>query len=254
MPADFSNVSDNALNYTGNLIRTDKSIKVTVLHSTKSEVNNRDREALEAKLQEICDQYSASIPNCNYLIKPGDLNSAILSVQAEFDYDLIIMGTAGSVMEESEAATNTSKLVMEADCPVLVIPQETRDFKIRNMALALSDKEIDDSQSLGVLFDIARSFDAKVHVLTIQKEEGKETAVTEENENVVEYYLEALDHHYTFPQNADIEKGIAEYVDTHEIDILAIMPRNHAKKSKPSEGRLTKLLTLHTQVPLLTID
>ena len=55
-------------------------------------------------------------------------------------------------------------------------------------------------------------------------------------------------------KNTDIEKGIFDYVREKNIDMLAILPRNHAKKSKPSEGRLTRLLTLHTEVPLLTID
>ena len=74
------------------------------------------------------------------------------------------------------------------------------------------------------------------------------------NDSILEYYLETLHYHHVFPKNTDIEKGIFEYVKEKNIDMLAILPRNHAKKSKPSEGRLTRLLTLHTEVPLLTID
>ena len=71
---------------------------------------------------------------------------------------------------------------------------------------------------------------------------------------MLEYYFETLDYQYAFPQSTDIEKGIFDYVKKNNIDMLAILPRNHAKKIKPSEGRLTELLTLHTELPLLTID
>lgn len=71
---------------------------------------------------------------------------------------------------------------------------------------------------------------------------------------MLEYYLETLDYRHAFPQNADIERGITDYVDEHHIDLLVILPRNHAQKTKPSEGRLTKLLTLRTQIPLLAVD
>ena len=70
----------------------------------------------------------------------------------------------------------------------------------------------------------------------------------------LEYYLETLDYRHAFPQNTDIEQGIANYIREHDINLLAILPRNHAQKTEPSEGRLTKLLTLRTEIPLLAID
>jgi hypothetical protein len=84
--------------------------------------------------------------------------------------------------------------------------------------------------------------------------EGETVSFEDENEEVLEYYLDSLLYFHAFPQNSDIELGITNYVDQNDIDLLAIIPRNHAKQAKPSEGRLTKLLTLHTKVPLLTID
>ena len=59
---------------------------------------------------------------------------------------------------------------------------------------------------------------------------------------------------HSFSKNQDVEEGILEYINEKKIDMLAILPRNHAKKSTPSEGRLTKLLTLHSEIPVLTLD
>ena len=163
------------------------------------------------------------------------------------------MGTKGGEEKGETRITNTADLVLKADCPVLVIPENTRTFAIKNIALALGRNGIDDSFALGVLHDIARKFDAAIHILTISDEDS-DAIIEDTNQRTLEYYFETLDYQYVFPKNVDIELGISDYVKEKSIDMLAILPRNHAKKSKPSEGSLTRLLTLHTQVPLLTID
>jgi len=254
IPTDFSSTSESALNYASNFAKEDAPIEITLLHISESEPTAEHKKELDNKFQEIRDKFQFSLKLLfSFVIKSGPLTETILNFQAENGSDLIIMGTKGSIEEEEVAATNTSKLVLEADCPVLVIPVKTKTFAMKNIALALGKDEIDDSSALGVLQDIARKFDAIVHILTISNEENS-IILEENNESILDYYLELLDYRYVFPKDSNIEKGISEYIKEKDIDMLAILPRNHAKKSRPSEGRLTKLLTLHTDVPLLTID
>lgn len=178
----------------------------------------------------------------------------ILKAQQRHSADLIVMGTDGSEEEEAQADSRTARLVLEADCPVLVIPVDVPDFRMKQIALALDENDFDDESALGVVHDLARWFGAKVHLLTINAQRNQLAAVDSSTENTLEYYLETLDYRHAFPENTDIEQGIADYIRAHDIDLLAILPHNHAKKTKPSEGRLTKLLTLRTQIPLLAID
>lgn len=254
IPTDFSSTAANALNFATNFAGEDKTINITLLHISKSEMADELKKELEDKFQEIKGKLPASLKSLlNFVIKSGQLTETILNTQIEIGADLIIVGTKGSTEEEAAAATNTSRLVLEADCPVLVIPERDKTFAVKNIALALGKNDIDDSFALGVLHDIARKFDAGVHILTITNEED-EIVTEDKNETILEYYLETLDYQHAFPRNSDIEEGISAYIREKNIDMLAILPRNHAKKSKPSEGRLTKLLTMHTQVPLLAID
>lgn len=254
VPTDFSGTAKSAISYANNFAEGDRSIEITLLYISESPLEEDDKNTLETKLQEIIDKYLPALKSsCHCVIKSGPLTETILNVRKESGADLIIMGTKGSVEDEPVAISNTSELVLEADCAVLVVPERTDTFAVKNIALALGKNEIDDSFALGTLHDVARKFGAKVHILTISNEEGG--IVTEDkNESILEYYLETLHYQYAFPKNTDIEEGIFEYVKEKDIDMLAILPRNHAKKSKPSEGRLTRLLTLHTEVPLLTID
>ncbi len=250
IPTDFSKSARTALSYVAELIKPDPEIEILQLHVTSAD---EIREEVDNQLSTIFKEYHASIPNLRSMVKDGSLTEEILKVQQEMSVDLIIMGTEGSTQEESMAFTNTSSLVLEADCPVLVIPPQAKDFSMKNVALALGSEEIDDSYPLGVLFDITRSFDSKLHILTINHT-GQPPSIDEINANILEYYFEKCDYHYVFPVDSDIEHGIAQYTKEREIDLLTILPRNHAKKSTPSEGRLTKLLAMHASVPLLTID
>jgi hypothetical protein len=95
-----------------------------------------------------------------------------------------------------------------------------------------------------------------VHVLTVQKTpvEVAYSEVDESNENTLQYFLEMFYSHHSFAENEDIEKGILTYIEKNDIDMLAIMPNTHLKNGVASEGRLTRFLTLHTNVPLLVLD
>ena len=250
VPTDFSAVSDRALEYVANLVKKDRTVGVKLLHIMEAD---DEHSKVEQNLEQLKSSYQHSIPTLDYQIVQGTIPQALLEVQEDMKADLIIMGTKGSTEEESEASTLTADLVLEANCPVLVVPPKQQPFSIKNIALALGNQEIDNSLALGVLYDIARAFDARVHILSILKDD-QEPVLNPKNQRVLEYYLETLDYHHAFPHNSDIEEGIAEYVMEKDINMLAILPRNHATKSDPSEGRLTKLLTMHAQIPLLTID
>ncbi len=250
IPTDFSNVSQMALEYAANLVQSDHTVHVTLLHILNEDISP---EKAERQLKDLRATYQELIPAMECQVTHGGLIDSVLEGQKTYKANLIIMGTKGSTEEESVAMTLTSELVTEANCPVLVIPPRKQEFRVRNIALALGTDDMDSSLALGVLFDIARAFDAKVHILSVLKE-GEEPRLNERNQSILEYYFQTLDYHHAFPHNSDIEEGISNYVKQNDINLLAIMPRNHATKSTPSEGRLTKLLTMHAQVPLLTID
>ncbi len=254
VPFDLSTTSESALQYAVNFVNQDETMKILLTHISELSNDTSYVKKLENTVEKIKNDHPFFKGTIDWVIKSGNLIDNILDTQKEHQADLIIMGTKGS--DEETTLTNTAKLVMEADCPVIAIPENTREFGLKKIALVLGKSEIDDATVLETLLDIARRFHSEVHVLTICNEDGTYgySEIDEKNENTLEYYLENFYSHHTFQENADIEKGIFEYINDKEIDLLAILPRNHAKKNKPSEGRLTKLLTLHTEVPLLTID
>ncbi len=168
---------------------------------------------------------------------------------------MVIMGTSGAFDKNDPTLSNTSKLVLKTDCPVLVVPQEFKEFQVKNIALVLGKEEIDERQVLETLLKVSRKFNAKVHVLTIENtsEMYGYSAIDEKNENLLAYYLENFYSEHTFLENPDLVKGILTHATEKEMDMIAILPRNHARRDNPSEGRLTEMLTLKSKIPILAV-
>ncbi len=253
VPHDFSNAAENALKYAAFYCDNREDLEIKTLYVTPTDVSANEEAAIIDRLK---DEYQSiqTTAKISSMVAPGELNATIAKVQKEGAFDIIIMGTGGSEEVEEMARTNTSRLVLDVDAPVLVIPDHYSDFSIKNIALALGKDEIDDSLSLDILHHTARYFNAKVHVLTIEAPGTDNQVQADSNQNILEYYLETIDYQYSFPENSDIEEGINQYIAEKDVDLLAILPRNHAKNTRPSAGRLTKLLTLHARTPILVID
>ena len=250
VPFDFSKASKNALQYAIDYVGLDDNLKIVLAYIS----NHDNHDLLEEAFGSIKSKYGSNLKQeIEWLSFSGTLSNAILYIQKEENISLIIMGTSA---EKDEDESNTSHLVLKADCPVLVVPKTYGEFRMKNVALVLGTNEIEDNKTLATLLDVVRRFNAKVHVITIKnkpKEYGY-SEVDEKNESKIQYYLENFYSEHTFIENPDILEGIMDYGKHHDIDAIAILPRNHSTKSAPSEGQLTEILTLKSEIPVLAID
>ncbi len=257
VPIDLSSTSDHALRFTFGLFTNDYRPEIVAIHSCNVADTTTIQEKLETKIAEIKADFPCAKNNSVSIKMSSDvLIDTILKEQKGQQVDLIIMGTKGCDPKDDSVFSYTSELVVEADCPVLVVPETGIEKGVRKIALVLGKEEIDDPSVLLTLLLLARHFKAKVYVLTIVRGNGTYgySEVDEKNENTVSYYLENFYSRHVFRESNDIEQGIFDFVEENGIDMVTILPANHAKKLTPSEGRLTKLLTLHTQIPLLALD
>lgn len=249
VPVDFSDSSISAINYVKGLTNGDSKVECILLHVSSSVEDNK---AISTQLNDLKDKFFKPFGiECQTMIESGSLNQKIIEVKNKLKVDLIIMGTAGSAIDDA-AATNTTELLENADCSVLIIPEGHHTFKMESIALALDENEFDKTHDLRIFHDVAKWFNAKVHLLTVDKNTEESSPDHLKQEETLEYYLQSLDYRYSFPKNSDIEAGINNYVAEKGIDALAILPRHHSS-GKRSNGELTKVLAMHTKVPLLIL-
>lgn len=255
VPFNLQSAAIWGLEYALDFSKRESDIKIHLLYVGNIESKKKILDDINKNIEDLMLKHPAFRGKINILTKEGEVVETILKTQNDLGSDLIVMGTAG-IHQGKKDHTITSELVLKADCPVMVIPSHYDEFIIKKIALVLDTQLIENSEVLGTLLEFARRFDAGVYGLTIYKDEEEIFDIPEEDkiEQILEYYLDKFYVTHAFIESQDLEKGIFDYVEENEIDLLATLPRNHAKTVKPSEGKLTRMLTLKTRIPLLTID
>lgn len=255
IPFDFSEASVHALEYAINFVGPNKETNILALYVGVLPSTEKEEKELNENFRKVLGSFNVKTKKAPVFTSvSGNVIETILITQVTQKVDLIIMGTMGDKTTD-EAVTHTSKLVLEANCPVISVPYGGEIRQPRQIALVMGKEEIEDKEILNMLLTVARTFDAKVHVLTIYKESVyAEEAIVDRTEHLLEYYLEHFYTEHSFTKNEDVEQGILDYINAKNVDLLAILPRNHSVTGTPSEGRLTKLLTLHSEIPVLALD
>jgi len=250
VPFDFSETSKKALQYAIDYVGRDENLKILLAYIS----NDDNYDVLEEAFGSIKSKFGKNLKHeMQWVSFSGTLSNALLYIQKEEQVKLIIMGTSG---DQGDEESNTSHLVLKADCPVFVIPDTYKDFQLKNIALVLGGEEIEDNKTLATLLEVVRRVKAKVHVITIKNKDREYgySEADEKNESKIQYYLENFYSEHTFIENPDIVAGILDYSASKDIDAIAILPRNHSTKNKPSKGQLTEVLVLQSDVPVLAID
>ena len=255
VPFDFTEAAVNALNYAITLLGEDPNTDLLVLHVANNPVSGEREASLAEDFRKVLLGLEKRIEvTPRFLVASGNLLDTLMRNTVEHQIDLLIMGTMGDT-EAEDALTNTSKLVLELNSPVLVVPFGCEIKRPKEMTLLMGNERIEQPSLLTILLEFARSFDARVHVLTVYKESIlAEYGEEHPSEKILEYYLEHFFAEHHFKKGDDIEAGIMEYVEEKNIDLLSIIPRHHVVQSIPSSGRLTQLLTLHANIPVLVLD
>lgn len=250
IPFDFSDSAQRALEYAVKFV-ANRAVKINLLHISDHEKKASPTEAYETYQNKYASQLKLPI---RWILGWGDFTKTIIDARDDKNTEIIIMGTSG--FDEDKTSSNASRLVIETECPVIIVPENTPKNSIKNICLVLGKEEIDNPKSLKVLLEVTRTFGAQVHVLTVQNtdETYGYSEADQKNENTLMYYLEEFYADHTFIENKDVVTGIFNYSKTHNIDLIGIIPRNHTKKSKPSKGQLTKELVLKSNIPVLTVE
>ena len=221
-----------------------------IVHSLASEVEENvkeDFQALEESLPQLDDI------NYKCVIRHGFAVDEILSAVAEYDIDLVVMGTHGaSGVEEILLGSNTNSVIKRAKVPVLAIPENAGLQKTNNILLASDYREIDDYNKLDPLKMIIDLFNAELHVLHISPRDYISNESASEAKKL-ENNLKGIKRSYHFETHDKFEDGLNDFIDEHPVDMIVMLPREHTLLDRILRGNHTRKIVLHSKIPLLTI-
>lgn len=169
------------------------------------------------------------------------------------DIDLIVMGSSGATgLKEMMIGSNTEKVVRHSEIPVLVVKDGSADLEINTITFA-SDFSAESKTTFQNVIDFAKIFDAKIHLLyvnTPHKFSNTQKIRTTMANFVADFNVEDFE---TFVYNeTTVEKGILNYSDEINADLIAINTHGRSGLSSFFTPSVSQDLANHAMKPIIT--
>lgn len=267
VPTDYSSAANNALQYaielakkTGaNLVLVHAyhipvpTTEVPVLVISPLELSEENERRMKRLENEVISGTDKKI-KVKTIVRPGFPADVIIEESIDKKADLIVMGITGKGDKAGEPLLGSiaTAVMKRSLIPVLTVPKGTEFREIRKIALAYDyEREMKHSVLLE-LKNYVKLFQAEllvVDVINPVEVPSMENAVAGIK---LERSLEDVHHSLHFPASDDIIAEINSFVDTHNCDLLVMVPHKHKLLSAIFHKSNTRKMAFHTHLPLLT--
>ena len=264
---DFTEASKNAVNYAANLAGF-FGAKLMLFHAYHSPITNfetgyippvSDMEeesdiVMKKMLAELSEKYKGV--EISYDIEMGLAGDIVEETAIKNNADLIIMGIAGqnSVIKEHLVGSVATQIAQDSKIPVLIIPEHCKYTKIKKMAFACDfDKKLETNNTLLKVKYFTSLFGAELDILNVMDPSEEISVEKAETDMYLEKKLENTNHKTFFVYEKDVNKGILEFIDVNNCDLIVTSPKKHNFFYNLFVESHTKKLVFHSPVPVLTI-
>jgi len=178
-----------------------------------------------------------------------------LTTEKEFkDTDLIVMGSHGkSGSNKLFIGSNTEKIVRLADLPVLTIKNEHSDFNVKKMVFT-SDYYAESYTVFKKIQFFADLYSAHIHLLkVITPKDFEPTPISKKLLEDFAEHFKLKDYSIHIYNASSIEKGITDFSDEVNADLIAIETHGRTGIAHLINGSLAEDIANHIDRPILSI-
>lgn len=269
VPTDFSPAAINAMHYALNMARViNAGIMLLHVYQVPVSYNNSDiplplmdidelEKINEEKLQELkeaAERASSMKLKISTEVKLGDLADELETICTATQPFAIVMGTRGSgFVERLLVGSATLSVMRRLNWPVLVVPPGAIFKGIQKIGFACDFKKVVETTPAAYIKEWVKTFDATMSVLNVDHKKNAATVNAEEQSALLHTLLEETHPQYFFIDNPDVEKGINEFAESNNLDLLIVIPRKHRLLDSLFQKSHTKELAFHSHIPILAV-
>ncbi len=262
---DFSEASRKAMDYAAALAKSFNS-DIVLLHAfyipvpmgdapgyiplSLAEVQEENEALMQREMEYLQGKYGIG---AEVFVRYGLAASAIKELAAEINAGLVVMGMKGAGKTGGIFGSTVISAIRKAKVPLLVIPENAEFSFIKHISFAADFEERPGTRPYELLEEIAGHFNADVQVLHVQKSEMLMTAGEAAGKIGTDVLFSGLPHSFHTMVDADVEKGIGDFIATHPTDLLVMVAHHHNIFERLFGKEHTKLVAYKTQVPLLVL-
>ena len=269
VPVDFSACADNAIRFAVAIaLRTGASIKL--FHSVQLPlqtaemiaypIDTLEREAakqlgdMTVEIVDWLQKERMRAIQVHHQVHVGFAAEEIANAAKHDGSDLIVMGTQGAgAVEGMILGSNASTVMQQVACPVLIVPENAEFSGFKRIAYASDMHEVN-RPAVQMLVDFARHFDAEIQVVHILSKGDKldpEQANVFRDQFAKAAHYEAVSYHIVDDEDDTLVHVVDDYVDSHDIDVVAMLTHRRSFFEKLFKPSLTKRFAIHAHKPLL---
>ena len=264
IPTDFSNNAQNAIDYAIGMFRQE-DVHYILLNAYIEPLSSADmlvsiNDILEKQSQRgILNEFimlSKKYPELASKIEQrccyGQLANVMHQLVEDENIDFVVMGTKGtSNMKKKLMGSNTVNVMRTVNCPVIAVPEKARYKPPVHIAFATDYKKLPDNMILSPLAMLVRKHNSNLLVLNVQSE-GEIAKADQVVENIkLHFILENIPHKFYNMQYKHTIEGINQFIHDNQIDLLAMVARQHNFFKKLLSTSTTKQMTMNSDIPLL---
>jgi nucleotide-binding universal stress UspA family protein len=267
VPTDFSECANRAAAAALKLAETTQS-EVHFLHLADIPVDWQvltDNEKMYPDVNKRVNQYRSLLDELvqdaqrrgitahKYLVFNRDFQ-AILEHLDQHKIDFVVMGSRGaSGLKEWIVGSNTQKIVRLSPVPVLVIKEDTADFKIDHLVF-VSDFNEEVMDQFKFYVEFIQRLKAKMSLVFINTPENFTDTLTIKIK-MGNYAMHApgtientyIINHYSFM------RGLEAFCQEHKVDVLGMITHGKPSGMHLFNNSLTEKVVNHVQLPVLTM-
>ncbi|MCB9224757.1 MAG: universal stress protein [Crocinitomicaceae bacterium] len=186
-------------------------------------------------------------------VEYGSAVDLIQSISQREAIDLIIMGTKGETNGvDAVLGSVASNVINNVKSSVLVIPEETREFKIEEIVLATDFHQLKGDHFFGPLLYILDKTGAAVSIVNVKPNISFEDVPSKQEISIGNVFSDYKYSHH-FLEGENIEEALFDYAHLNESDMIVILTKHYTLWEKIWHKSMAKKLALHTTIPLFII-
>lgn len=167
----------------------------------------------------------------------------------------VVMGTTGtSGVERTLFGSNTLTAIRHLTSPVICVPRGKEYGQgIHKIGLACDFREVATTTPTREIISFVNEFKAKLFVLNVDYDNRQFKPDTPEQSAILHEALEPVQPSYHFITRHDIEDGINDFAESHNLDLVIAIPKKHKLLEGLFKKSSTRQLVFESHVPVMCV-
>lgn len=268
IPTDFSSCAVNAVDFAIRLF-SEADTKFYILNafevtsslpelpdSIYEEVKDYSEKALAIEKNRIMKEFGINENNIETIARSGRPVYLSKELIQKEQIDAVVLGTTGATgAKELLVGSTAGKFINQVKATMFIVPQDAQ-FKPFESILYTTNLQHEEKENvLQPLTDLLNRFNGSLRILHATETEGElATYQTRELDKLLDWYKGHDAQYVQHFAGEKIDECISDYMNTHNIDLLAMVPRHYNIVERLFHYSISRKMAYHSHTPILIMS